>query len=74
MENFTRETKKALWHVYDMLNTTNTSDVHISQLKVGLCLFPMHARYFDSFYRLLIFFGEKKSENTIRALNSLIPD
>ena len=46
MENFTRETKKALWHVYDMLNTTNTSDVHISQLKVGLLFISMHAGYF----------------------------
>lgn len=34
MENFTTETKKALWHVYDMLKSTNSSDVHISQLKV----------------------------------------
>ena len=34
MESFIAETKKALWHVYDMLKSTNADNVHISQLKV----------------------------------------
>ena len=36
MESFTTETKKALWHVYDMLKSATSTDVHISQLKVSV--------------------------------------
>ena len=38
MESFTTESKKALWHVYDMLKSANSTDVHISQLKVRFFL------------------------------------
>ena len=39
MESFTTESKKALWHVYDMLKSANSTDVHISQLKVRFVFF-----------------------------------
>ena len=54
MESFTTESKKALWHVYDMLKSANSTDVHISQLKVRFfyCLF-----FFRLYATLLNFSG-----------------